>query len=94
MEDQRGGILVDVCPRCKGVWLDRGELEKLIQKENDYLQSDRFANDRDRYRDDRYRDDRYRNDRRYDDDDDDDDDFFGGGRRRGGLFGGLGDLFD
>jgi Zn-finger nucleic acid-binding protein len=24
-----GGIEVDICPRCRGVWLDRGELEKL-----------------------------------------------------------------
>ena len=30
MEINRGGVLVDVCPECKGVWLDRGELEKLI----------------------------------------------------------------
>lgn len=26
----RQGIEVDYCPRCRGVWLDRGELEKLI----------------------------------------------------------------
>lgn len=26
----RHGIEVDVCPRCKGVWLDRGELEKIL----------------------------------------------------------------
>ena len=25
----RAGIEIDVCPVCKGVWLDRGELEKL-----------------------------------------------------------------
>lgn len=24
-------VLIDVCPDCKGVWLDRGELEKLMQ---------------------------------------------------------------
>lgn len=24
-----GGIEIDVCPRCKGVWLDRGELDRL-----------------------------------------------------------------
>ncbi|MDJ0497901.1 MAG: zf-TFIIB domain-containing protein [Acidimicrobiia bacterium] len=23
------GIEIDVCPRCRGIWLDRGELEKL-----------------------------------------------------------------
>ena len=27
-----GGLLVDVCPKCRGVWLDRGELEKLIAR--------------------------------------------------------------
>ena len=25
----RGGIEIDICPRCKGIWLDRGELERL-----------------------------------------------------------------
>ena len=25
------GILIDVCPRCNGVWLDRGELEALLR---------------------------------------------------------------
>lgn len=27
----RAGIEIDVCPQCKGVWLDRGELDKLAQ---------------------------------------------------------------
>ncbi len=27
---RRAGIEVDVCPTCNGVWLDRGELEKLV----------------------------------------------------------------
>ena len=26
----RGGVEIDVCAHCKGVWLDRGELEKLL----------------------------------------------------------------
>jgi Zn-finger nucleic acid-binding protein len=26
----RFGIEVDVCPRCRGVWLDRGELDRLL----------------------------------------------------------------
>ena len=26
-----GRVEVDVCPRCRGVWLDRGELEKLVE---------------------------------------------------------------
>ena len=25
----RGGIEIDICPNCKGVWLDRGEIDKL-----------------------------------------------------------------
>jgi uncharacterized protein len=25
-----GGIELDICPRCRGVWLDRGELERLV----------------------------------------------------------------
>lgn len=27
----RDGILIDICTQCKGVWLDRGELEKLLE---------------------------------------------------------------
>lgn len=26
----RGGVQFDMCPTCRGVWLDRGELEKLM----------------------------------------------------------------
>jgi uncharacterized protein len=26
----KNGVTIDVCPECKGVWLDRGELEKLV----------------------------------------------------------------
>ncbi len=28
----RQGVEIDYCPKCRGVWLDRGELEKLIEK--------------------------------------------------------------
>lgn len=28
-EVQKGNVLIDICPSCKGVWLDRGELEKI-----------------------------------------------------------------
>lgn len=28
---EKMGVEVDICPDCKGVWLDRGELEKLIE---------------------------------------------------------------
>jgi Zn-finger nucleic acid-binding protein len=28
----REGVKIDYCPTCKGVWLDRGELEKIIER--------------------------------------------------------------
>ncbi len=28
----RQGIEIDYCPHCRGVWLDRGELDKLIER--------------------------------------------------------------
>ncbi|MGE0723495.1 MAG: zf-TFIIB domain-containing protein [Alphaproteobacteria bacterium] len=30
---QRRGIEIDMCPQCRGVWLDRGELEKILEME-------------------------------------------------------------
>jgi len=86
---ERRGVVIDLCRDCKAVFLDRGELDKLLDAadaeqaplaaEADRLGSGRRDRDRDW------------------DDDDDDDRGFGeqgrGGRRRrrGGL---LGDLFD
>lgn len=42
-EVEKDGVMIDICPSCKGVWLDRGELEKLLvevreerQTYNDY----------------------------------------------------------
>jgi uncharacterized protein len=29
---ERSGIEIDYCPTCRGVWLDRGELDKLIER--------------------------------------------------------------
>lgn len=29
---QRQGVETDVCPECRGVWLDRGELDKIINR--------------------------------------------------------------
>jgi uncharacterized protein len=29
----RQGVQIDYCPQCRGVWLDRGELDKLIERE-------------------------------------------------------------
>ncbi len=28
----RAGIAIDYCPQCRGVWLDRGELDKIIER--------------------------------------------------------------
>ena len=29
---ERQGIEIDYCPKCRGVWLDRGELDKIIER--------------------------------------------------------------
>lgn len=29
---ERQGVEIDYCPQCRGVWLDRGELDKIIDK--------------------------------------------------------------
>lgn len=30
---EKKGIEIDYCPECRGIWLDKGELEKIIEKE-------------------------------------------------------------
>jgi Zn-finger nucleic acid-binding protein len=35
---QRAGVEFDMCPKCRGVWLDRGELEKLMAMEREEAQ--------------------------------------------------------
>lgn len=32
---ERQGIEIDYCPKCRGVWLDKGELDKIIEKSID-----------------------------------------------------------
>ena len=29
---ERQGVEIDYCPRCRGVWLDRGELDKILER--------------------------------------------------------------
>ena len=29
---ERSGVEIDYCPTCRGVWLDRGELDKIIER--------------------------------------------------------------
>lgn len=32
----RQGVEIDYCPKCRGVWLDRGELDKIIERSANY----------------------------------------------------------
>ncbi|HWT52073.1 MAG TPA: zf-TFIIB domain-containing protein [Caulobacter sp.] len=70
---QRAGVEFDMCPRCRGVWLDRGELEKLMTLEREEAQAT-SAGPRPYSRPDHYSD-----HKRHDDDDDH--------RRRSGPYG-------
>jgi hypothetical protein len=42
---ERQGVEIDYCPRCRGVWLDRGELDKIIERSDAGFES----SERDRY---------------------------------------------
>jgi Zn-finger nucleic acid-binding protein len=70
-EVTRAGVLVDVCPRCLGMWLERGELEKIAARLREVERDD--DDHRDGRRPEAYRrdeDDRRREfHRRHDDDD-------------------------
>ena len=33
VEIERADVLIDACPECRGIWLDRGELDKILVKE-------------------------------------------------------------
>lgn len=42
----RSGIEIDYCPDCRGVWLDRGELDKIIERSTQNVknsQTDNYA---------------------------------------------------
>lgn len=58
-----GATEVDICPKCRGIWLDRGELDRLLGDAPPRDDRDRY-DDRDRF-DDRRRDDRYDDRDRY-----------------------------
>ena len=79
---ERQGVEIDYCPKCRGVWLDKGELDKIIEKSNATSTKESFRQQE-----------KNQKDRRYDNDNDDDDNDSGSGRRnRSGGF--LGNLFD
>ncbi|GIV46275.1 MAG: hypothetical protein KatS3mg036_1093 [Ignavibacterium sp.] len=48
------GIEVDYCPKCRGIWLDRGELDKIIERVNEYESSIRTKRTDDDFRTDDY----------------------------------------
>ena len=31
---EKNGVEIDYCPECRGIWLDRGELDKIIEHHN------------------------------------------------------------
>lgn len=68
---ERQGVEIDHCPQCRGVWLDRNELDKIIDRTLPSVDSRIAPPDRYRERD--------------HDDDDDDRGRQGRGRRRGFL---------
>lgn len=85
---ERSGIEIDYCPECRGVWLDRGELDKLIKGVNEYEERRSYDRERERYDEDdddeyRRRDDRHHEDSHH------------GKKKRGGfmenIFDGFGD---
>lgn len=49
MSDKKG-IEIDYCPNCRGIWLDRGELEKIIERSADhYSKKENYDSDYKRY---------------------------------------------
>lgn len=59
---ERQGIEIDYCPQCRGVWLDRGELDKIIERtaqESPAAQPAGRPMPTEAYRDPRYSNDRY-----------------------------------
>ncbi|GAB2853045.1 zf-TFIIB domain-containing protein [Microbacterium insulae] len=38
----RSGIEIDYCPQCRGVWLDRGELDKIIDRAPNDVRTDAY----------------------------------------------------
>lgn len=62
---ERQGIEIDYCPQCRGIWLDRGELDKIIERSAAIEARQKFEGGNESRRE--YRQDEYR---RYNDDDD------------------------
>jgi hypothetical protein len=93
---QRHGIEIDYCPECRGIWLDRGELDKIIQRSQPAMP---LRDDDDEYEDKPkrgyapadYRPAEYRERYR---DDDDYDDRYDRRKKRARWFDDIFDIFD
>lgn len=46
----RNGVEIDYCPQCRGIWLDKGELDKIIERTgNHYSSRENYDSDYKRY---------------------------------------------
>lgn len=57
----RQNIEIDYCPKCRGIWLDRGELDKIIERSTQEIQPQQSSK---QVTSDQYDDDYYDNDQR------------------------------
>ena len=60
---ERAGVEIDYCPECRGVWLDRGELDKILERAES--EAPRSAPPRPSHDDRRHDDRRYEEPSRY-----------------------------
>ena len=94
----RGGVEIDYCPKCRGVWLDRGELDKIIERSADAAPAEAAPAPRPTAQP-LYQPEPPRSPQGYADQDrprrrDDDDDDYRGGPRKKRRESFLGELFD
>jgi len=75
----RQGVEIDYCPKCRGVWLDKGELDKIVERSAQFESGGTSSNSTD-----------YDQRRDYDDDDD----YKKRGHPQKKKRGFLGDMFD
>lgn len=63
---ERQGIEIDYCPKCRGIWLDRGELDKIIERsvsyDDDLNKQQSFSNEK---HDDYHKKQKFENDQYY-----------------------------
>lgn len=91
VEVDRSGVMIDACPACRGVWLDRGEIDRILVQERRLAAGQGHGEDEDFLAEVEGRGRRQDKRRPFDDDDDDRSGPRGKRRRRFGM---LEDLFD